>query len=312
MTTTGTTADPIRPRSDRLRSFVVGLAAVVAAVAGTACAAPDLVGSAPTTTQPAPVRPTADVDALVPVGGARHHLRCHGQGPTTVLLLPGWDDPGDSWGELETGLGGRARVCAYSRFGTGTSDPPPHPQTFVTQADDLHELLAVAGEPGPYVVVGHSFGGAEAAAFAARRPAEVRGLTLIDTSPATWAQDACAVPNDGSPTAALFAAACQQLSSPDANDEGLDGVRAFAQLSSLPDLGDLPTTVITRAAPAYDGLAADAAHRLAGAWSAGQAAWAARSEVGRVVPVDTQDHYIHHAEPALVLGEIRRLVESAG
>jgi hypothetical protein len=30
------------------------------------------------------------------------------------------------------------------------------------------------------------------------------------------------------------------------------------------------------------------------------------------VPVDPQDHYIHHAAPALVLGEIRRLVESAG
>src|SRR3712207_8210128 len=58
-----------------------------------------------------------------------------------------------------------SRVCAYDRFGTGTSDAPTTPQTFEDQVADLHELLDAVGEPGPYVVVGPSFVGAEAVTF---------------------------------------------------------------------------------------------------------------------------------------------------
>jgi pimeloyl-ACP methyl ester carboxylesterase len=56
------------------------------------------------------------------------------------------------------------------------------PQDGVTAAKDLHTLLAVAGEHGPYVLVGHSIGGAYAMTYAAQYPEQVAGLVLLDSS----------------------------------------------------------------------------------------------------------------------------------
>jgi pimeloyl-ACP methyl ester carboxylesterase len=49
-------------------------------------------------------------------------------------------------------------------------------------ADDLHALLAAAGETGRYVLVGHSTGGTYALAYAARFPADVAGMVLLDSA----------------------------------------------------------------------------------------------------------------------------------
>jgi pimeloyl-ACP methyl ester carboxylesterase len=43
-------------------------------------------------------------------------------------------------------------------------------------------LLTATGVPGPYILVGHSLGGVSQTLFAARHPAEVAGLLLIDPS----------------------------------------------------------------------------------------------------------------------------------
>lgn len=301
---------PTRP----LRTLVAGLAIVAAALAGVACGggagARSSGGALPgpsSTTSTAP-RPTGTVDGLVAIGGGRLHLRCTGEGRSTVVLVAGWGDGGDSWSDMESRLTGHARVCTPSRFGTGTSDPPPRPQTFTTEADDLHELLATAGEPGPYVLVGHSFGGAEAVAFTARHSSEVVGLALIDTSPAIWPQAVCAVPADAGAMAGVFAETCRQLHDAGGNPEHLDGVPAFAEVAAIRSLGDVPAVVLTRAEPVYAGLAPAAAHDLATAWSEGQHAWSALSTRSRLVPVDTQEHYVHLADPDLVAGELLRLL----
>ena len=61
-------------------------------------------------------------------------------------------------------------MCAYDRAGQGWSDDTDSSHDGVTAADELHTLLAVAGENGPYVLVGHSIGGAYAMTFASRYP----------------------------------------------------------------------------------------------------------------------------------------------
>src|SRR5439155_3562048 len=48
----------------------------------------------------------------------------------------------------------------------------------------LHTLLAASGNAGPYVLVGHSTGGAYVRIFAARYPDEVAGMVLLDSQPA--------------------------------------------------------------------------------------------------------------------------------
>ncbi|CAN5875682.1 hypothetical protein BH11PSE1_BH11PSE1_17410 [soil metagenome] len=51
-----------------------------------------------------------------------------------------------------------------------------------TRARDLHALLTAAGEHGPYVLAGESFGGLVARTFARLYPEEVAGVVLVDAA----------------------------------------------------------------------------------------------------------------------------------
>ncbi|WP_374455411.1 alpha/beta hydrolase [Nocardioides sp.] len=120
----------------------------------------------------------------VSVGDHRLHLDCRGQGSPTVVLLSGLGEFSASWARIVDGVAPATRVCAYDRAGQGWSDDVDRPQDGLAAAADLHELLAAAGEQGPFVLAGHSIGGPYAMAYAHRYPDEVAGLVLLDgTSP---------------------------------------------------------------------------------------------------------------------------------
>jgi pimeloyl-ACP methyl ester carboxylesterase len=75
-------------------------------------------------------------------------------------------------------------VCAYDRAGHGRSEPANGLQDGIALATDLHTLLERAGVAGPYILVGHSSGGPYVRVFAARYPAEVAGVVLLDAQSA--------------------------------------------------------------------------------------------------------------------------------
>ena len=262
------------------------------------------------TSEPARVqRPTEPVDGKFGPEGSRVHVQCAGQGDTTVVLIAGFEAGSDSWVTIQPQLSQVARVCSYDRPGTGTSDPPASNQTFLSQAEELHELLAKLGEPGPYVLVGHSFGGAEAATFASRFVDDVAAVVLVDASPVAWPAAICAVSDDGSAAAATVRGLCQSWSDPMGNVEHLDVFTAFDQASTIGSLGSLPMTVITavdRSMP--DGLAPDELARLTAAWDAGQVGWQQLSANARLVSVPNTSHQIQVDHPELVFDEIVRLL----
>jgi pimeloyl-ACP methyl ester carboxylesterase len=79
------------------------------------------------------------------------------------------------------------RVCAYDRPGTyllpdalSRSDAVAMPRSARDIVLDLHALLRAAHVPGPYVLVGHSFGGMVARLYATTYPRRIAGLVLID------------------------------------------------------------------------------------------------------------------------------------
>jgi pimeloyl-ACP methyl ester carboxylesterase len=72
------------------------------------------------------------------------------------------------------------RACSYDRAGAGFSDPGPMPRTSVRIADELRSALHNAGIKGPYILVGHAFGGDNVRTFAQRYPVDVAGLVLVE------------------------------------------------------------------------------------------------------------------------------------
>ena len=119
---------------------------------------------------------------LYDVGGHRLHLDCHGNGSQTVLLSNGLGGVSAGWARITGPVAETTRVCAYDRAGQGWSEDAVSPRDGVQSAEDLHTLLAKAGEHGPYVLVGHSTGGTYAMTYAARYPEQVAGLVLLDSS----------------------------------------------------------------------------------------------------------------------------------
>jgi pimeloyl-ACP methyl ester carboxylesterase len=116
------------------------------------------------------------------VGGYELHLNCTGSGGPTVVLQSGLSEMSPYWSHITPAIEDTTRICAYDRAGQGWSEDSPHVPDGVQVAADLHTLLAQAGETGPFVLVGHSTGGAYAMTYAARYPEQVAGLVLLDSA----------------------------------------------------------------------------------------------------------------------------------
>src|SRR5918998_1682354 len=119
---------------------------------------------------------------MVDVGGHRVHINCVGQGSPTVVLDAGSGGFSAHWVSVRREVSGTTRVCAYDRAGMGWSEMGPEPRDAERISGELHALLKGANIEGPYVLVGHSFGGLYARTYAARYPDEAAGVVLVDSS----------------------------------------------------------------------------------------------------------------------------------
>lgn len=119
---------------------------------------------------------------LYDIGGYKLHLNCTGRGRPTIVLdagAPGWSI---HWSAVQKEVAKFARVCTWDRAGYGWSEPGPQPRTARQSAVELHKLLRVAGEKGPFILAGHSFGGYVVRHFADEFRPEVAGVALIDAA----------------------------------------------------------------------------------------------------------------------------------
>ena len=124
---------------------------------------------------------------MVVVGGHRLHIDCVGQGSPTVILESGLGTMSVDWANVQPEVAKTTRVCAYDRAGAGWSEPGPEPRDPRQIVHELHTLLDNAGIDGPYVFVGHSFGGLYVRMYADQYPQQVKGMVLVDAShPDMW------------------------------------------------------------------------------------------------------------------------------
>ena len=118
---------------------------------------------------------------MIDVGRHELHLDCNGTGGPTVVIEAGLGEPSTIMGWIAPDVATTTRVCVYDRGGRGWSESVATPQDGVQVATDLHTLLERAGEPGPYVLAGHSAGGIYVLNFAALYEDEVAGVVLLDS-----------------------------------------------------------------------------------------------------------------------------------
>jgi pimeloyl-ACP methyl ester carboxylesterase len=111
------------------------------------------------------------------------HLHCVGAGSPTVVFEADLDQYGSlSWVSVQDEIGESTRACSYERAGILWSEPGPRPRDGEMIASELGTVLDAAGEDGPYVLVGHAFGGAYVRIFAGQNPDDVCGMVLVESS----------------------------------------------------------------------------------------------------------------------------------
>jgi pimeloyl-ACP methyl ester carboxylesterase len=235
------------------------------------------------------------------IGGYSLAYQCQGVGRPTVILEAGYTASGvDTFGTtILPALARTTRVCTYDRAGDGTSDQRPadvRPLTGATQAHELAALLRVLHVDGPYVMVGHSYGGVVSREFAAAYPHEVAGMVLVDASSEPE------IPVYDRLDAGPWVDGSRQPAGP---NQTIDIHATVSELEAAPSLGAMPLVVITagiledqwlRTAPALEAraqtrladLSTDSVHVL-------------DQGVGHLVP--TQD-------PALVIAAVRAVLDA--
>lgn len=122
---------------------------------------------------------------LVDVDGHRIHVLAEGEqnGKPAVVWFAGGHAPGYAIHHMHRVFRAETRSILIDRPGTGWSDVGRFPRTTAREAEEVIAALAGAGERGPFVLVGHSFGGLLAANIARRAPQRVAALLMVDATP---------------------------------------------------------------------------------------------------------------------------------
>jgi pimeloyl-ACP methyl ester carboxylesterase len=293
-----------------------------------------------------------DFAGLVDIGGGRQmYMECRGKGRPTVVFVSGAQDRAETW-STTLDPSGKAmfpsqqavlpaiaqtnRVCAYDRPGTilatgdrqedflpSRSDPVPQPTTLQDHAADLHALLKASGERGPYVVVGHSMGGAVSRLYASEHPEDVSGLVLVDPTPyeareaLTDEQWPLWMPLLGGPPSDEVLKLYPALEWAD-TERNLEQVLAAVPLKPMPFIAfqsdepfDFTPYVEDGTLPMTLEEAEQFRLLLYNAWHDAIGDLVSQVPGARFIDDPHSGHYIHQEQPQLVIDSVREVVEAA-
>ncbi len=285
---------------------------------------------------------------LVDVGGYKLHIHCVGQGSPTIIKDAGLNEFSVQWVQIQSGLSKVARACAYDRAGFGWSEASPYPRTSETMVRELHTLLKNAKIAGPYVLVGHSFGGMNMRLYAHHFPTEVAGMVLVDaaheeqplrihalqkapeqvigqfkflamiTSLGVLALSPEDIPDRGLTGEALaqyraILATTHYFDTAIAETESLNQSFAEVRDEKITSLGNVPLIVISRGlSEPMPGATEIENRQLEQSWKEMQTELVALSTRGKQIISMQSNHYIHLVQPQLVIDAISTVVKESG
>jgi pimeloyl-ACP methyl ester carboxylesterase len=322
------------------------LATVVVVVLGGAATALAASPSASNSATKGNTAKNKDFAGLVDIGGGRQmYMECQGKGRPTVVFVSGAGDRTETWSKtldpseqaVLPAIAQTNRVCAYDRPGTlvstgdgpedflpSRSDPVPQPTTLQDHVDDLHALLKASGEgKRPYVVVGHSMGGAVSRLYASEYPEEVSGLVLVDPTPfeaansLTDEQWALWKPLLGGPPSEETLELYPALEWSD-NDRNLEQASAAKKLKPMPFIAfqsDVPFDFSPYVEDGTLPMTLEEAEQfrilLYNAWHDAIGDLVSQVPGARFIDDPHSGHYIHQEQPQLVIDSVREVVNAA-
>ncbi len=266
-----------------------------------------------TAASPSPLVYREPFNVKVDVGGYKLSIKCVGTGNPTVVFDAGLNDTGDKWIKVWTKVKDVTRACIYDRAGRGESDRGPVPRTSQVIVTELHTLLVNASIDGPYVLVGHSFGGYNVRLYASQYRDQVAGMVLVDTTHEDEIDriNALLPPTPGECQA--LAASRRQVVN---NREGVDFPTSSAQVrQARHTLGDLPLIVLSRGraseTPAGCDIPASVNQQIDHLHRDLQNQLAGLSSNSRHIIAEKSGHYIQLDQPELVIDAIVQVVQAA-
>jgi pimeloyl-ACP methyl ester carboxylesterase len=240
-------------------------------------------------------------DRFVDVGGSRLHIRCAGErtvGAPLVVLEAGLGRTTKTWDNVFEPIAHFARVCAYDRQGMGLSEGSLESEGINAVVERLRALLRKADEPPPYVMAGHSWGGALVRYYATVYSSEVTGLVLIDSTHEEQTKRFGALNSDAAVPTAPSNEGRTELPSEDMESE----------MSARPWHANIPLVVLTHS-PSTDPIEDP---RLGVLWLELQRELATRSpQAEHIVAQKGVGHFIHNQQPELVIDAVQRVVAMA-
>ncbi|MFN0069294.1 MAG: alpha/beta fold hydrolase [Limisphaerales bacterium] len=257
--------------------------------------------------------------ALVDLGGRRLQLLTRGVGSPTIVIEAGMGEPpieSGSWTKVVNELSKSNRVVLYNRAGLGRSDPAPKlPRTSLDVAHDLNALLTQAAVPGPYLLVGHSYGGLHIRMFASQFPEQVAGMVLVDASHPDQDQRWLASFGPATPTEPEAVRKARQFLgariTPSANPESIDPRATSTQIKGAHGLGDKPLVILTHSADFKmdPGLPAETLRRIEAVWTEIQTEYKRLSTSSVLLQSKSGGHNLPGEDPELVIAGIRTALD---
>jgi len=239
-----------------------------------------------------------------------------GSGSPAVILETGLGAEGDEWSRIQRTISEVTLVWRYDRAGRGGSDPAPtSPRSAGMMVEDLHELLRTAAIRGPYLLVGHSFGGLLVRLYAHRYPGEVCGLVLVDAMhPDQFDMIGGALqpsrPDDPPPLRNFRRFWTGGWRDPASTAERIDFAASFREMQEVRSLGRLPIHIITAGTATHSPFIPEASRpRLQPLWDELQRSFLSLSPLATQSSALNSGHFVQREHPEIIVDAVKALID---